>query len=805
MRILYLILLSLFINFDAYAQFYTNVTTEQNISHSLYSGDQYGSGLSFFDFDNDGWDDITLLLENDSLLIYKNNEGIYQKIASPVYIQGEVKQILWVDYDNDDDNDLFISIKNGIFKLLQNDGNLVFTDVTELAGITTPYGLNYGAAFGDYNNDGFLDFYVCRYYMDDGTIPTINEENILFKNNGDGTFTNVTIFAGVSDGLKPSFQPAFIDYDKDGWLDIYVINDRTDWGNALFKNNGDGTFTDVAPTNGSEVREQSPMSISVADINRDGHLDIFMSNTGTVQGPGMLLINNADGTFTDMADQYGFNTNEFPSSWGTVFVDLENDGNLEVYVNTVGITRDYLYKQLEGTFIDYPSAFIGPHEANSYAVAQGDIDNDGYADLMVQNSDGASSILWKNTGGSNSYIKITLKGTVSNRMALGSLINVYVGQQHYIKYSQCGENYLSQNSQHNIFGIGGNNLIDSVVIQYQSGIIERYINLDANQHYYFVEGETFIPPLLIAENTILCDGDSTIIDAGEFQSYTWNNGFQERYLTVTESGNYYVTVVNQLGIHLTSNTVSITVTSLPIISFNIENPECYNENNGSIQLEIEGDPVSFVIQWSNGAVGEFIENLNGGNYTYNYIDINGCTETGSAELVAPYEMVVFSDITNAIDSINGTVYLSINGGTPPYQIQLNGITVSDVITDISIGSYQLDIHDNNGCYINFAFEISNDSTTSLFDKNRMKGFSIYPNPLINSSILNLEIENGLQCERLSVIGIDGKKVYSKKSENKNSNHYLLDLSTVSSGMYFLEIDTQLERYFLKFIITQKEN
>jgi len=406
---------------------------------------------------------------------------------------------------------------------------------------------------------------------------------------------------------------------------------------------------------------------------------------------------------------------------------------------------------------------------------------------------------------SNSYIKITLKGTVSNRMALGSLINVYVGQQHYIKYSQCGENYSSQNSQHNIFGIGGNNLIDSVVIQYQSGIIERYINLDANQHYYFVEGETFISPLLIAENTILCDGDSTLIDAGEFQSYTWNNGFQERYLTVTESGNYYVNVVNQQGIHLTSDTVSITVASLPIISFNIENPECYNENDGSIQLEIEGAPVSFVIQWNNGEIGEFIENLNGGNYTYNYIDINGCTETGSAELVAPYEMVVFSDITNAIDSINGTVYLSINGGTPPYQIQLNGITVSDVITDISIGSYQLDIHDNNGCYTTFAFEISNDSTTSLFDKNRMKGFSIYPNPLINSSILNLEIENGLQCERLSVIGVDGKKVYSKKSENKNSNHYLLDLSTVSSGMYFLEIDTQLKRYFLKFIITQKEN
>lgn len=802
MRIFYLFLFVSVLCCTVSSQNYFNVTSEQNISHSLFSGDQYGSGLSFFDFDNDGWDDITLLLENDSLLIYKNEFGVFHKYPSPIFNEGQIKQVLWVDYDNDYDNDLFLSTKNGVFRILQNDGNLSFTDVTQSIGISTPVGLNYGGAFGDYNKDGFLDLYICRYYMPSEDIPTLNDENILFKNNGDGTFTNVTIFAGVGDGLKPSFQPAFIDYDKDTWPDIYVINDRTDWGNAMFNNNGDGTFTDVAPLNGSEVKEQSPMSISVADVNQDGYLDIFMSNLGTSESPGMLLINNTDGSFTDLANQYGFNTNEFPSSWGAVFIDLENDGEMELYLTTVGLTRDYFYQIIDGVYMDDPSVFVGPHLANSFAVAKGDINNDGYADLMVQNSNGASSILWKNSGGANNFVKISLKGTVSNGMAIGSWINVYAGQQHYVKYTQCGENYLSQNSQHHIFGLGANTLVDSVVIEYPSGIIERFSNLEVNQHYYFKEGETFNNSISFVGNTTFCEGDSIILDAGDFESYLWSNGQQQRFITVSESGNYFVEVTNQQGLEIRSDTLSILVSNMPNISYEIENPLCFDQDNGSAVLVLEGEPEIFFIQWSNGAEGLEIENLEEGNYAFNYSDENGCAANGQIDLVAPYEIVLFAQIINANDSMNGAINLSINGGTAPYQILLNGVDVQENITNIPVGNYNLEIYDVNGCYYNFYFEIINETPNNLIQINGLNKLKIYPNPLNGSSVLNLESINGPLTGILSIIGIDGKKIFTETIENKNVNSYSLNVSSISTGMYFIEIITESDRFINKFSIDE---
>ena len=532
------------------------------------------------------------------------------------------------------------------------------------------------------------------------------------------------------------------------------------------------------------------MSISVDDINGDGYLDIFMSNTGGTQDPGMMLINNTDGTYTDMGEQYGFNTFEFPSSWGSVFTDIENDGELELYLTTVGITRDYLYKKINNVFTDDPMVFIGPHEANSYAVAEGDINNDGYADLIVVNSDGASSILWKNLGGSNNYIKITLKGTVSNRMALGAWINVYVGQQHYLKYTQCGENYLSQNSQHYIFGIGGQTVVDSVVIEYPSGVIERFSNLMANQHYYFTEGETISTTINTIGNTSFCQGDSTVLDAGEYVSYLWNTGYQDRYLTVFESGNYFVNVSNQMGVQLISDTISIVVSSTPNISYNLQNPLCYDENNGSIQLVLEGEPEIFNVYWSNGFSGGAIDSLMQGSYTYYYSDEFGCTSNGSVELFEPYEIVVLSKITHATNIEDGSVYLSINGGTPPYEIFFNGNIVQDFVDDIPVGIHQFDIYDSNGCYYVFPFEITNQPTQVNELANENMTPKIYPNPILEN---NLFIESDNKIIDAKIYDSSGREIKSTLLNNK------LIFEESDSKLHFLKLISNKSIFNYKLI------
>ena len=147
-----------------------------------------------------------------------------------------------MDYDNDGDNDLFITATNGLARLLNNDGLFNFTDVSIAAGLSGFNTNNFGVSFGDYDRDGHLDFYLARYSMT-GNVNDPNQTNALYKNNGDGTFTNVTAAAGVGNGIQPSFMGVWIDVDHNSWPDLYVINDRVLWGNALYLNNGDGTFT----------------------------------------------------------------------------------------------------------------------------------------------------------------------------------------------------------------------------------------------------------------------------------------------------------------------------------------------------------------------------------------------------------------------------------------------------------------------------------------------------------------------------------------------------------------------------------
>jgi hypothetical protein len=728
------------------SQTFTDMAPMQNIMESYANLDDYtGGGLSFYDFDDDGWDDLTFVHFNDSLSFYKNNQGIFEQLPLAIYDTGMAKHAVWVDYDNDSLNDLFVTFLDGPIKLYKNLGNLSFTDFTQQAGLNTSIGANHSIAFGDYDKDGFLDLFIGRYsYSSDTTLAS--EKNALLKNNGDGTFTDVTQNSGIDAGINQTLATIWLDYNKDGWPDIYVVTDRYHINNNLLKNNGDGTFTDVAANTGSLALNTHGMTNTVGDFDNDGDLDIYITNLGGLDTC-RFLINNNNSNFTESAMIYG--VDNLQATWGSSWIDADNDGYLDlIVVSQIGSldSRNYLYMSNNGlSFTDSPQNFQSNAIADSRAIANGDINNDGRTDCVVLNTFGYQSFIWQNTGTNGNFVKITLQGTISNKMAIGSWIEVYANGQCYSRYTFCGENYLGQNSQHYIFGLGQASIIDSVLINYLSGISDKYYNLGVNQSYDFTEGETLINQIVYSGALSFCNGDSVILDAGIYDSYLWNTGSNQRFLTVGSSGIYWVNVTNAQGLLIASDSIVVFAANQPQISINSSNISCFNQNDGQVILELVNQTNNYTILWNGGLSGDTISNLSEGMYTYQYSDVYGCTAQDSIYIEEPFDFNIQTLITDFTVNNLGSIQTTINGGTPPYTIYFNGNVSGNIIDSLQPGLYYFEVVDANLCSHIENFEIL--FITSESSLNETPFLEIYPNPL-NTNIFS--ISSNLRLEHIQI-------------------------------------------------------
>lgn len=449
---------------------FQEVSEDLGLNDSSYGEGALGGGVSFFDFDNDGWDDITLASqEGDEIRFFKNIEGVFnQIIPSGITNTFETKSVQWVDVDNDGDYDFFATSNGSFSRLFENIGNFVFNEITQEAGLyLEPEYKIFGSSWGDYNNDGLLDLFVSS--RDDGSITT---HNVLFENNGDFTFTNVTDEVGLLIINTTSFCAAFFDYDNDGYQDIYVANDR-DPLNLLYNNEGNDTFAEVGVISGTGVQIDA-MSTTIDDYNNDGYLDIYVTNT--FEGNAFFQ-NNGDGTFTDIAPTNG--TLMESIGWGAVFFDADNNGLKDLYVSgeisSPGGTLPsaFYYNDGTGNFSIPEDVGFENDLAKNYGNAIGDIDNDGLPDLAVLNFAPENSYLWKNNSTSgNNWLKVKLQGVESNRMGIGSWIEISVNGQKQYNYTLCGEGYLGQNSASEFFGIGESDSIDYIKVTWLSGEVD---------------------------------------------------------------------------------------------------------------------------------------------------------------------------------------------------------------------------------------------------------------------------------------------------------------------------------------------
>ena len=485
-----------------------------------------GSGVAIFDYDNDGWPDIFLVngttLEGfargkapTNHLYHNNHDGTFTDVTVKAGLDatGWGQGVCVGDYDNDGWEDLYITYY-GKNRLYHNEHG-TFVEVAEKAGVAgSGKAWGTGCAWVDYDRDGHLDLMIANYVdFDLGTAPAPGDrpscmwkgvpvmcgprglagsKNILYHNRGDGTFEDVTAKAHIDQtNGHYAFSVSISDFDEDGWPDIYVACDSTP--SILYRNNHDGTFTDTAVTAGAafneDGREQAGMGTTIGDYNGDGHLDIFKTNFS--DDTSTLYRNNGDGTFEDVTAAAGLGLYTKYLGWGTMFLDIDNDGwpdlllvNGHVYpeVDKNHLGSDYeepriLYHNLgNGTFADI-SASAGPGitgKASSRGLAIGDLWNDGRISAVVSNMNAAPSLLVNQVRSPNHWIAIRTVGTKSNRDGIGARISVTAGKRTLVDEVRSGSSYNSSSDMRVHFGLGSTAKVDSVQIRWPSGLQEHF-------------------------------------------------------------------------------------------------------------------------------------------------------------------------------------------------------------------------------------------------------------------------------------------------------------------------------------------
>jgi enediyne biosynthesis protein E4 len=499
-----------------------------------------GTGVAILDYDNDGWPDIFIV--NGTTLegfpagkaptnhLYRNNyDGTFTDVTadSGLAATGWGQGACVGDYDNDGWDDLYVTYY-GKNRLYHNEKG-VFKEIANQAGVAGS-GKDWGSgcAFVDYDRDGRLDLMVANYVdFDFSTAPAPGErasciwkgapvmcgprglpgaKNILYRNRGDGTFADVTTKAHIDDtNGHYALSVSTLDFDDDGWPDIYVACDSTP--SILYRNNHDGTFTDVAVTAGAafneDGREQAGMGTTIADFDGDGRLDVFKTNFS--DDTSTLYHNNGDGTFTDATFSAGLGLHTQYLGWGTMFFDVDNDGwpdlilaNGHVYpeVDKYHLGSNYPEPRIlyhnngNGTFSDI-SAEAGPGitaTASSRGLAVADFWNDGRLSVVITNMNGKPSLLVNDVRSQNHWAAFKLIGTHANRDAIGAHVTLKAGKRTWVDEVRSGSSYNSNSDMRLHFGLGELTSIESVQVRWPSGLVEKFENVSSNAIQILKEG-----------------------------------------------------------------------------------------------------------------------------------------------------------------------------------------------------------------------------------------------------------------------------------------------------------------------------
>jgi hypothetical protein len=502
-----------------------------------------GCGCAFLDYDNDGWIDIFLLsgtrLEgapsDATNRLYKNNrDGTFTDVTEQAGLRaaGWASAVCIGDYNNDGFEDIFCTYY-GQNVLYRNNGGGTFSDVTKAAGLVNNqprWGA--GCSFLDYNRDGHLDLFVSNYVrfsFEHAPVPGENTNcnwkgipvecgprglpmgrHSLYRNNGDGTFTDVSQQAGITEAAQSyGMTVVAADFDEDGWPDIYVACDSTP--SLLFMNNHDGTFREEGVLRGvalsEDGTEQAGMGVGVGDYDLDGHLDLF--KTHFADDANVLYHNDGKGNFDDVTRSSRIGVETRYICWGAGIADLDNDGYPDLFMVTGNVypeverklpqyankTPRAVFRNLGNRTFEELTDAAGPGVAEAHCsrgCAFGDFDNDGDMDVLIVNLNEPPSLLRNDLSGKQNWIKVKLEGVKSNRSAIGARVLVRYGGKTQVQAVLSQSSFYSCNDPRLHFGLGSFTSAD-LEVYWPNGLHESFKRIPANQLITLREGSGPVP------------------------------------------------------------------------------------------------------------------------------------------------------------------------------------------------------------------------------------------------------------------------------------------------------------------------
>jgi enediyne biosynthesis protein E4 len=513
------------------------------IDSKKYILESTGCGCAFLDYDNDGWMDIFLLCgtrlqgapDGATNRLYKNNrDGTFSDVTEKagLHAVGWACGVCIGDYNNDGFDDIFCTYF-GQNILYRNNGDGTFTDVTKAAGLLNDqprWGA--GCSFLDYNRDGHLDLFVSNYIrfsFEHAPVPGENTNcnwkgipvecgprglpkgrHSLYRNNGDGTFTDVSEQAGITQSSQSyGMTVVTADFDEDGWPDIYVACDSTP--SLLFMNNHDGTFREEGVVRGvalsDDGEEQAGMGVGVGDYDLDGHVDLF--KTHFADDANVLYHNDGKGNFDDVTRPSRVGVETRYICWGAGIVDLDNDGYPDLFMVTGNVypeverqlpqyqnkTPRAVFRNLGNKTFEELVEAAGPGVAEAHCsrgCAFGDFDNDGDLDILIINLNEPPSLLRNDLRGKQNWIKVKLEGVKSNRGAIGARVLAHYGGKTQAQSVLSQSSFYSNNDPRLHFGLASYTAVD-LELHWPSGLIETFKHLTVNQLITFKEGVGPVP------------------------------------------------------------------------------------------------------------------------------------------------------------------------------------------------------------------------------------------------------------------------------------------------------------------------
>lgn len=542
---------------------FSEVSQAAGINHIMNSMNLFGGGAAFFDYNNDGNLDLYVTGGNTSIdiLFAGDGAGNFTNVTNIAQLAFTADLVTYGvttgDIDNDGDRDIFLCTgfgsKSGVFI---NNGNGTFTDISETAGFNDEDRHKHGAVFGDVNLDGYLDVYVTSWvdkfkFIKNAANETIGYahtclDNLLYINNGDLTFTEMASSYGIDDA-GCGLAPAFSDYDNDSDLDAMVANDFGMWvePNGFYRNDYPlDTFTNVGEFSNMN-QEIYGMGVAIGDYDHDMDLDYYFTSIDS----NILMQNQGNGQFINVAEELNIEDDSIPNSdavvvsWGTAFLDIDNDryqdlfvadGKIGIYLPSSNSHKNKLYhNNTSGGFDDISTAAGIDDGGMSRAMIYGDYDKDGDLDVFIamarrDTTVDANSLFFRNDlSNDNNWLRIDIEGIKSNRDGFGAHLQIFVDGDQWVHEVDGGSSYRSQHETTAHFGLGSAQLVDSLIVIWPGGKKQVHYNLDANQQ------------ILIIEDTV---GDS---NTG--LNSIWNNFHGLNVVPNPNSGDFNISYVNASG------------------------------------------------------------------------------------------------------------------------------------------------------------------------------------------------------------------------------------------------------------------